>query len=123
MALSRTDIQEAIKSQKGKAQLRKAAKHEYHLRFHAEEVLSDSDASSFKTDFIQWVATLLPADKAAFFNNVMQYPVYTNEIIKAISEEYQKVYEAENSSFTYEFSNDNAKNDFLDYLISIDFWG
>lgn len=52
----------------------------------------------------------------------MQYPVYTNEIIKSISEEYQKVYEAENSSFTYEFSDDNAKNDFLRYLIDINFW-
>lgn len=122
MALSRSEIQAAIKSPKAKAQLVKATKHEQRLRFHAEEVQDSADASPYQKDFIQWVASLLPADKAAMFGKVMQYPVYTNEIIKSISEEYQKVYEAENSSFTYEFSDDNTKNDFLDYLLSINFW-
>lgn len=122
MALSLDQIQQALKNPKAKAQLAKAVKHEHRLRFHAEEVEDSVDASPYQTDFLKWVASLLPADKAAMFQRVLQYPVYTNEILKAISEEYQKVYEAENSSFTYEFSSENQKDEFLDYLISIDFW-
>lgn len=122
MALSRSEIQEAIKNPKAKGSLAKAVKHEQRLRFHAEEITDYEDASVYKTVFLSWVKSILPADKAAMFETLMQYPVYTNEIIKAISEEYQKVYDAENRSLTYEFSNDSAHNDFLDYLTEINFW-
>lgn len=122
MALSLSEIKAAIQNPKAKAQLAKAVKHEQRLRFHAEEVQDSSDASLYSTEYLNWVKQLLPSDKAQMFEVLMQYPIYTNEIIKTISEEYMKVYDAENSSFSYEFTNDNAKNDFLDYLVTENFW-
>jgi hypothetical protein len=122
MALSRQEIIDSIKSPKAAASLAKAVRHERRLRFHAEEVSERTDASPYLSDFLSWVSSLLPADKAAMFEKVMEFPVYTNELIKAISEEYQKVYDAENASFTYEFTTDEEKQNFDEYIESINFW-
>lgn len=122
MALSLTEIQAAIKNPKASAQLLKAVKHQQRLRFHAEEAQDNTDVSPYYTDFLRWVAEFLPADKLKMFTTLLQFPVYTNEILKAISEEYQKVYEAENASFSYEFNSDETSSRFEQYLNDQKFW-
>lgn len=84
--------------------------------------MNREDASPYVNDFDNWIASMFPADKVGMFKKVMQFPLYTNELIEAIAEEYQKVYNSQNSSFTYEFSNENTEADFKAYLTDIDFW-
>lgn len=122
MALSNSQIQELIKEPAYKAQLIKALRHEQRVKFHAEESTDESDASPYKDDFLKFVGGILPADKLEMFKKVMSYPLYTNELVKGIADEYAKVYESQNSSFTYEFSNETLKADFKDYLRDTDFW-
>ena len=122
MALSKEQIISLLKEPKAKAQLVKALKHEQRVRFHAEEATDDSDISPYLKDYFEWVAKFLPSDKLEMFKKLMSAPVYTNELIKGIAEEYAKVYDSQNSSFTYEFSNPSDESDFRSYLREIDFW-
>ena len=122
MALSQSDIKEAILTPKQKNAIGKATKHEQRLKFHSEEVIQRIDASPYLTDFLVWIRTLVSNDKAQAFENMLNFPLYTNGLLKSISEELNKVYEAENSSFNYEFTDPNLKDDFQTYLHDIDFW-
>lgn len=122
MALLKEQIQEILKNPPQRSQLTRAIRNEQRLRFHAEESLSREEASPYLYDFDNWVARILPADKFKMFQTIMEFPLYSNELIKAIAEEYQKVYDSQNSSFTYEFSNENAESDLKAYLNDIDFW-
>jgi hypothetical protein len=56
------------------------------------------------------------------FKTLLGFPLYTNELIKGIAEEYAKVYESQNSSFSYEFSSETIESDFKAFLREIDFW-
>ncbi len=122
MALSKEQIVSLIKEPKAKAQLIKALKHEQRVRFHAEESTDENECSPYLIDFWAWVARFLPADKFTMFKNIMGFPIYTNELIKGIAEEYAKVYESQNSSFTYEFSSETIESEFKAFLRDIDFW-
>lgn len=122
MALSKEQIISLIKEPKAKAQLVKAQKHEQRVKFHAEESTEESDSSPYTRDFLEWVGKFLPADKLEMFRKIMDFPLYTNELIKGIAEEYAKVYESQNSSFTYEFSNETTEADFKSFLRETDFW-
>lgn len=122
MALSKEQIVSLIKEPKAKAQLIKAQKHEQRVRFHAEESTDENFCSPYLADFHAWVSGFLPADKFTMFKKIMGFPLYTNELIKGIAEEYAKVYESQNSSFSYEFSNETTKSDFKTFLRDTEFW-
>jgi hypothetical protein len=117
MALSNEKIQELIKAPVSRSQLSRAVKHEQWLRFHAEESLSRNSASTYLKDFEgEFVGKILPSDKFKFFQTMMSFPVYTNELVKSIADELSKVYDAQNSSLNYEFTNSSHEADFLKYL-------
>lgn len=122
MALSNEQIIALIKEPKARQALLKAVKHEQRVCFHAEESTERESCSPYIDDFDRWVASMLPADKFEMFRRVMGFPLYTNELVKGISEEYAKVYDSQNSSFSYEFSNENIEADFRAFLRTTDFW-
>jgi hypothetical protein len=121
MALSFAEIQERVKNPGAKSQLVKALGHEYRLRFHSEKALDRGECSPYVLDFERWIEELLPADKAKAFKTLMQFPIYTNELIKSVLDEFSKVFDSQNSSFTYEFKSDSDKADFVSYLENIKF--
>lgn len=122
MALFKEQIISLIKEPKAKAQLIKAQKHEQRVKFHAEESTEEGYCSPYFKDYKDWVSKFLPVDKFEMFVKLMGFPLYTNELVKGISEEYAKVYDSQNSSFTYEFSSETAEADFKDFLREVDFW-
>lgn len=122
MALSNEQVLERIKAPQRKAQLVKAIHHEQWLRFHAEESLSREDASRYIEDFDRWVRELLPADKHAFFMKMLSFPMYTNELCTSMQDDLNKVFESQNSSFTYEFTNEQLQADFMAFLADSNFW-
>lgn len=122
MAKSKDQILALVKEPAAKSHLDRARKNEHRIQFHTDEAQTQDEASPYKKDFSEWVAKILPADKKKMFDTLLEYPVYTTELIKSIAEEYIKVYNSQNSSFTYEFSNEQQEADFKTYLKDIDFW-
>lgn len=122
MALSNEQVLERIKAPKRKAQLIKAIQHEQWLRFHAEQCLSREDASRYVDVFEKWVGSLLPSDKHAFFMKMLSFPMYTTELCTSMQDEMNKIFESQNSSFTYEFTNEQLQADFMAYLAQTNFW-
>lgn len=116
MALSLDQIKKLVETPAAKAQISKAISHENRLKFHSEKVLERLEASPYLNDFDQWIEALLPKDKAAAFKLLMQFPLYSNSLVDAITDELAKVFDSENSSFTYEFTSDADKEDFRYYL-------
>lgn len=122
MALSKEQIIALIKEPKAKRSLLKAVKHEQRVCFHAEESTEEEACSPYLKDFKEWVKNILPVDKYEMFCKLMDFPLYTNELVKGISEEYMKVYDSQNSSFTYDFSSANTESEFRSFLRETDFW-
>lgn len=65
---------------------------------------------------------MYPSDKFAFFQKMLQLPIYTNSLVTAMQDEFNKVYDSQNSSFTYEFTNETTEADFKQYLEDEKFW-
>ena len=122
MALSNSQIQEKIKTPARKNQLRKAVEHQEWLRFHAEEATKREYTSAYRIIYEAWICGMLPSDKFAFFLKMLRYPLYTNSIVTAMQDEFNKVYDSQNSSFTYEFTNESTEADFKQYLVDSKFW-
>ncbi|MBL7738710.1 MAG: hypothetical protein JNK14_05785 [Chitinophagaceae bacterium] len=79
-------------------------------------MLDQGDASPYLVEFECWIKKLLPSDKADAFLTLMQFPLYSNSLIETVQDELAKVFDSQNSSFTYEFSNDTDRADFEYYL-------
>lgn len=52
----------------------------------------------------------------------MNFPIYTNELCTSMQDEFNKVFDSQNSSFTYDFTNESHGADFRQYLTSMNFW-
>jgi hypothetical protein len=76
--------------------------------------------------FLNWVKFLLKApDKYEQFKRLLVFPLKTNEIIDDISDEYQKIFDAQDSYTHVEFEDEALKADFLEYMNQLnmhDFW-
>lgn len=122
MALSNKEVQDRIKAPRQKNQLQRAIKHEQRLRFHAQEAENRQEASRYLFDFEAWVKGLLPSDKAQFFSKMMNFPLYTNSLCTSMLDEFNKVFDSQNSSFTYDFTSESFEADFRGYLDDMNFW-
>lgn len=126
MVLSNAQVQTLIESPLNKAQLQRAVKQESRLRFHAQVVEGKDQASPYYKDFLAWVNSFLTAkEKFNQFEKLLLFPVSTNNVVDIIADEYNKVFNAQNSYFGYEFTKPELKDRFLDYLTKVDdrdFW-
>ena len=66
---------------------------------------------------MQWAKSVIAAkDKNAQFEKLLTFPIATNDLIDEISDEYIKVFDAQNSLIDYAFSDAKYKELFDDYL-------
>ena len=137
MVLSNEQIQEFLKNPKNKAGIQKAIEHEDHIQFHSNIVLADvinnkgvsvasvADAPYYQK-YLNWVASFLNAtDKFEQFKKLLTFPITTNEVIDNIADEYIKVFDAQDSFFIPELTDQEQIDDFLkyfDYLKESEFW-
>lgn len=122
MALSNSQIQERIKNPVERNQLRKAVELQNWVRFHAEEAIDRGYTTPYVVKYEKWVESLLPSDKYSFFLRMMRYPIYTNGLVTTMQDEFNGVFDSQNSSFTFEFSNESLQADFIAYLNSEKFF-
>jgi hypothetical protein len=134
--LSNEQIKELIKSPRNAANLKKAIDHEDRLKFHGQVVTDsyviDGPAKEsiaelpYFQKYLLWVKSIITAkDKYEQFKKLLVFPIKTNEIVDDISDEYTKIFDAEDAYFNVELSEDELKEDFNNYLQQIkdtDFW-
>lgn len=63
------------------------------------------------TEFLSWVTSLLPRDKAKTFKTLFRYPVKTNEVVGTIFDKLSKVFDGRNPAINYQFLNAEQRDD------------
>lgn len=117
MALTIADIKQIVEGEKqGKRNLiPRAIKHEERLKLHCEATLERFETSPALNSFLQWVSELIPADKFATFETLLEYPIRTVELTEAICEALSKVFQGRNPVFDYTFISENNLEDWEQY--------
>lgn len=126
MVLSSEEAIRLIKEPANPAKLSRAKTIQKRLNFHAQIVEDKQHCSSYYSDFIAFVGTILKAkDKLDQFEKLLRFPLKTNKVVDEIADEYKKVFNAQNSLKQYTLRTPELTHDFQQYLESIrdkDFW-
>jgi hypothetical protein len=134
MALSTEQIRSLLKAPINAPNLRRAVEHENRLKFHSKIItdtflnIANGDKPESLRDlpyyqqYLIWVKQMLKApDKYEQFKKLLVFPLKTNEVIDDISDEYVKIFDAEDSFHHTEFTEDTLEEDFCEYLDKIKF--
>lgn len=104
MALTLEQIRELLKSPNRKTAISKAIKHENRLRFHTEAALENGENGPTITNFLEWVRSLIPADKYRTFLNLFQLPNMNLDLTGSIYNELERVFDGKNPVYEYQFN-------------------
>lgn len=115
MGLDLEQIKEAINKPQNKGTILKAIHHESRLRFHGEAFMDQSEIGQPLTDFLDWVDSLLPKDKARVFKSLFRFPVSTVNLTTRIYQELERVFDSKDANFEYEFEDPDLQKDWADY--------
>lgn len=115
MPITTAQLREVLQSPKHAALVREASEHESRIRLHSEPALSRARCSGALTEFLNWVEGLLPRDKFKLFVHLFRFPVKTVETTENIYEALEKVFDARNAAFHYEFVTEGAAQDWKEY--------
>ena len=63
------------------------------------------------SDFLAWVDTLIPKDKAIIFKSLFRFPLKTNETTGIIFDKLSRVFDGRNPAFNYQFMNSEQRDD------------
>lgn len=110
MALGYEKIKKELTEQKKRSTIAKAIKVQNKIKFHAQ---TSVDPVIFQpaTEFLQWVSTLIPADKYRVFLSLFRYPLASSGISKTCFDKLSRVFDGRNPSFNYQFLNSGHRDD------------
>lgn len=111
MVLTVEQIREALKNRKKQGVIAKAIRHENRLRFHTESFMEPSDISQAVTDFLDWVKTLIPADKYRIFLSLFKFPSPIVQLTNSIYSELERVFDSKNPNTSAQFTDTFYAND------------
>lgn len=117
MALSNKEVKDLIRHPYSAGNLARARYQESRLKFHSQIVENKAYASPYYSEYLTWVSNILTAkDKRGQFENLLTFPVPTNDVIDTIADEYAKVFNSQNSYIGIEFSDPTAKTQYYQYM-------
>lgn len=142
MILNRDQAIDRIRRPRHIRDLERARRQESRLKFHGQitdnpfynrDFTKDQwieDRSKYPMNyyfqFLYWSKSILTAkDKFIQFANLLTFPIQTNDLIDSIADEYQKVFNAQDSYRGFKFKDSQQLADFEKYLIEeddTDFW-
>lgn len=126
MGLLKSQIAEILKTPINRSVIGKAKRHEQKLRFHIDTNMDAADARVVVNEFLNWVKSLLPADKFNTFLHLFKFPISTNELTEEIYNALEKVYDGKDAYYDYNFLSPEYLADWLDYRDNIikatEFW-
>lgn len=115
MVILNENLREVVEKISHMSSVSKAKHHEDRLKFHIETEVDNNQIQRSLNEFLEWVKTLLPADKYQTFLHLFKYPLFTNEVTEKIFNQLERVFEAKNPFFTYNFVNPELKVDWEQY--------
>lgn len=118
MALDLNQIKEILLKPNKTQTIRKAELLQKRLRFHSETNLDVCDINAPASVFLEWVSHLLPKDKYNTFLHLFKFPLATNSIVEDAYRELERVFYSRNSSSSYQFTNSEVLEDWLNYRIT-----
>ena len=116
MSLSANQLKDKIEKSPVRESLVQAQRHESRLALHAETEIGYSEQNIAYQGFLSWVQGLLPKQKYIRFCELIKTPLVTNGITNEIFTELARMFDGQNSFFSYEFKNTDLQQDFNEYL-------
>lgn len=114
-SLTIEQIKEILKRQTKRAEIQGMIGLQKRHRFHSETAALLSDISGPATEFLNWVRNFLPKDKFQVFLNLFKFPLLSVSVVEDVYRELERVFYSRNASSTYEFSNMELLEDWLEY--------
>ncbi|WAX06955.1 hypothetical protein BF503P1_00008 [Bacteroides phage BF503P1] len=115
MGLELNQIKEILTKPAKKQVIQKAKKLQQSIRFHTETNMQQSDIYMPTQNFLEWVKTLLPKDKFNIFLQLFKFPLSTPAVVEDVYRELERVFYSRNSSSSYQFSDTELYEDWLNY--------
>lgn len=115
MGLELNQIKEILTKPAKKQVIQKAKKLQQTIRFHTETNMQQSDIYMPTQNFLEWVRTLLPKDKFNIFLQLFKFPLSTPAVVEDVYRELERVFYSRNSSSSYQFSDTELHEDWLNY--------
>ena len=116
MVLSNNDAKKYIEHPCSTLHLQRAKYQESRLRFHAQVAEQRQYGSRYVNDFLGWAKGVITAtDKYNQFDNMLTYPIKSNEVVDSIADEYAKVFNSQNGFIGYEFTDPALRQEYTEY--------
>lgn len=115
MALDLKQINDIILAPKKKKLIAEAKRYEERLRFHTETNIRPSEVSASTQNFLNWAQSFLPKDKFHVFLQLFKFPLTTPALVEEVYQELERVFYSRNSSFSYQFADASAHEDWMRY--------
>ena len=114
-SLTIEQIKEILKRPTKRAEIQSMISLQKRHRFHSETAALLSDISGPAAEFANWVRNFLPKDKFQVFLNLFKFPLPSVSVVEDVYRELERVFYSRNASSTYEFSNMELLEDWLEY--------
>ena len=114
MALKLEELKEAIKAPKKTKVINKAKAHQARIKMHVQTEITPN-VSQPLTEFLNWVGSLIPKDKAKIFKQLFRYPIATNEVTGIVFDRLSKVFDGRNPAMNYQFMTSEQRDDWEYY--------
>lgn len=100
-----------LKEPKQRNTIQKAIQHQNRIKFHAQTSIDGKVAEQQKNEFLRWVGSILPTDKAQIFKTLFQPPYETNELCGVVFDKLSNIFNGRNPAFNYQFKSTESKDD------------
>jgi len=114
MGLDIKKAKEEVKAQKKRQTIQKAVAHQNRIKFHSETRILPYISQPI-TEFLSFVESLIPHDKAKIFKLLFRYPVATNEVTGICFDKLSRIFDGRNPAFNYQFMNAEQRDDWEYY--------
>ena len=118
MIITQEILNKLLKNKRSES-LVKAEKYEERLCLHGVETDIIPNIKAFEEFIDNYPSSLLPAEKANTFKNLLTYPLPTVGLVKSMYKELWKVFDAQNKVESFIFKNNELIQDFQEYRESI----
>ena len=107
-------LKKEVQSPKKRATIQRAITHQNRIKFHAQTRIVPYISQPI-TDFLLWVDSLIPQDKAKIFKQMFRYPVATNEVTGICFDKLSRIFDGRNPAFNYQFMTSEQRDDWEYY--------
>ena len=114
MGLDISKLKKEVQSPKKRATIQRAITHQNRIKFHAQTRIVPYISQPI-TDFLLWVDSLIPQDKAKIFKQMFRYPVATNEVTGICFDKLSRIFDGRNPAFNYQFMTSEQRDDWEYY--------